>query len=363
MISSDRFVVAFWSCLCVLVAGGLCWAGQVPVSEYSPHSLEGGDLSETWDYRITFDNGYLISCSFGITNAGPADGAGFVLTYIYPPDGDMRIIRNSRGQGDWKFETDSGGPSFYIAKNELHINLPKHRIHVDNQDGTLDLDLENVIGPVQPDRVMLTDKDWFQLTLFGPRFRSNGSLTFPGEEPISLTGGRGVAIHTRSNMADNKVAATSFRFDSFDSELEISLFEYITAPKYDSRRIRILFLNDDGAEAVHTEGIQRTFFGFSPDPKKKSYLIPSRFILKYDNGETKLKGRGDLELHIDGRLPMLTLLNSKTTRKLLSMVSSPVLYQFSTAYEIQVNHEGSDRQFEGTGVSSILVNKKPPADF
>ena len=363
MISSNRCAVIFWTLVCVSAAGGLCLAAKVPVSEFSPQSLAGKDLSETWDYRIAFDNGYFISCSFGVTNAGPSDGTGFVLTYIYPPNADMRIIRNSRRQGDWKFETDSDGPSFYIAKNELHIDLPKHRIHVDNQDGTLDLDLENVIDPVQPDRVMLTDKDWFQMTLFGPRFTSNGSLTFPGEEPISLTGGRGVAIHTRSNMADNKVAATSFRFDSFDSNVDISLFELITAPKYDNRRIRVLFLAEDGTEAVHTEGIKRTFFGFKPDPKKKSYLLPSRFVVEYENGEIAIEGRGDLELHVDGRLPMLSLLNSKATRKMLSMVSNPVLYQFTSTYEFRANHNGSERQFQGTGFSSILFNKKPPADF
>ena len=152
-----------------------------------------------------------------ITSVGPGERTGLVLVYVLPPEGDTVVMKNSRRWGDWKDLTGHTGPQFVIAKNRLSVDLPTHHLYVENSKGTVDLEMRSAVGPLQPGRIFFSEKQWYDTTLFAPRLEASGELRLPGQAPIQLINGRGLATHVVSNMPDNSQSVSVFRFDSFDA--------------------------------------------------------------------------------------------------------------------------------------------------
>jgi hypothetical protein len=263
----------------------------VPAKAYQPHYLMGNNLSEIWDYRLSFPNGYLLNCRFMITSFGPGERTGLVLLYILPPKGNTVVIKNSRKWRDWKDQTTSGGPQFTIAKNSLRVDLPNHRLHIENEKGTLDLELMNTVEPFNPGRILYSPQDWYDLTLVAPRLKASGSLELPNQEPVALENGRGTATHIVSNIPDNRQTVSVFRFDSFDASTEFSVYELTTTETHRFQRIGFLTTFQNDRIAIHSKDFTRKFPDLVPDSNYKDYLVPRSFTLDHTGELKTLQGR------------------------------------------------------------------------
>ena len=347
----------------------------VPVKAYQPHYLVGNNLSEIWDYRLWFPNGYLLNCRFMITSIGPGERTGLVLAYILPPEGDTVVMKNSRKWGDWKDLTEGKGPQFVIAKNRLSVDLPNHHLHVENAKGTIDLEMQSTVAPLQPGRILFSKQEWYDATLFAPRLEASGELRLPGQAPIPLKSGRGIATHIVSNVPDNSQSVSLFRFDSFDATTEVSLYQLTMQEANKFKRVGFLTTIHNNQIAVHSTTFDRRFSDLKPDPNFKGYLVPKKVSIDYDSKLERIQGNATLQFHLKRPQEILNLLNSKILRFVLKKVAAnPVLYQNRSDYRFEIrqmedrsgtpsNTREDTEVIAGEGFASLYLTKKPPNDF
>lgn len=349
-----------------------------PVDAYQPHYLVGNNLSEIWDYRLWFPNGYLLNCRFMITSFGPGERTGLVLSYVLPPEGDMVVIKNSRKWGDWKDLTDRAGPQFAIAKNRLNIDLPSHHLHVENEKGTLDLHLRSTVDPLRTERILLSQRQWYDVTFYAPRLEASGDLLLPGQAPLQLENGRGIATHIVSNVPDNRQSVSLFRFDSFDAPTQMSLYQLTLQASHAYRKVGFLTTFQNNQIVIHSTTFDRVFSNLKPDPNYKAYLVPKGFSVDYDSKSETFEGEATLQFHRKRPQEILDLVNSRLLRFFLKKVApNPVLYQNRSDYRFDINHSGhralgkeshgpvheAIEVVTGQGFASLYLTMKPPHDF
>ena len=332
--------------------------GPLPPGAISPHYLGGKNLSEAWNFIIQFPNGYFVNCQFSITNVGPIDGTGLMIAYIHPPDGEPLQIKNSRGKKDWQDRSTDAGPILSIARHELEIKDDEQRIHLGFDEGTLDLELRRLTEPLRSGRLWYSDKQFFDLTIFAPRSTVRGTYVFEGET-IELENGRAVSVHLLSNLPEHKQASATFGVHAFSPGLEFSLFELTATGRYGFDKAGVLMLFDDDRLVAHFPTFERSFPSKRPDGKRPEYPIPQRVELRSEAGEIEARAQLDLVK----RSEILSLLNSRILRGILGLIAKPVLYQFRTEYELEVERDGVSRSESGQGVATLYVSSKPPASY
>lgn len=346
-------------------------AEALPVETYSPHYVEGKNVSEIWNYVFDFPDGYTVSLQFMITNIGPGDSTGVMIAYLMAPDGDVAIIKNSRHAGLWTDRSDARGPWLEIAYHTLRIDHPSHHILLDHPDrGKLDLRAEALTSMFRPGRVDFGNGDWYDVTYIAPRLRASGTIQLPGHERVELAEGRGVAIHSVTNMSDDHLATSWLRLDTFDAADQVSIFELMTSREYGRRRLGFALRFDDDRLVGWSRRYGRRLLEPHPDPEKRSYPLADgiRFGAveghRLDRPGQGVDFRGQAALELLNRNALLEFLNSALLRFVLRFLSDPILYQYRADYDLSFDFQGpSPREVRGTGIVSLYFLNDPPAVF
>lgn len=342
-----------------------------PVASYSPHYLEGKNVSEIWNYVFDFPDGHAVFLQFMITNIGPGNFTGVLMAWLMAPDGETAVLKNTRHAGLWTDSSDEAGPWLEISYHTLRIDHGSHRILLDHPDrGRLDLQAEALTPMFLPGRVDFGHGDWYEVNVIAPRLRVTGSIQLPGRERVELPEGRGMALHSVTNMSDDRLATSWLRIDTFDAADQISVFEMVTSHHYGSRNMgfALRFADDRLVGWSHRYG--RRLLGTQPDPDKKRYLLADgvRFGAvegrRLDGSPEGIDFRGEATLRLLNRSELLEFLNSAVLRFVLRFLTDPVLYQYRAEYELVYDFEGpTPRTVQGRGIASIYFLGDPPVAF
>lgn len=357
-------------------------AESLPVEAYSPHYPEDGDASEVWGYVAWFPSGHVFHVQYIVTNIGPGDHTALLFAYFLLPDGETVAIADSRDHRRWDDLTDESGPSFRFGSHSLRIHHPDHELRVrDGELGRLELRGVTTSRMVAPGRVRLGDGDWYEITVFAPRMRMEGTLQLPGGEEVVLEDGFGIGHHSLSTVPDRDVGVAHFRFDTFDRRTQLSLVRFTGTDAAGHRPYGFLMLFEDGEIRHYTRDIRGRFFGVRPDAEEPGYPLPDGFRVGWFDsvagppvaGDTVGSGprpgdrtgiRIDARLDLAVRAEILEFLDSRVLRFVLSLIMQPVLYQFRTDYRIEAGL-GGDRfpDVDGTGFAALYVLDDPPQAY
>ena len=332
----------------------------VPPASYAPHFLEG-PYSETWSYLFSFPNGYTLISRLMITNRGPGDGRGAGIGLIIDPAGRVARLVNSRPRERWSHVVMDDGLELSVANHRWVIRPPSHEVRMRSGRGSFEIEATALTDVYRPGRLHYSSSEFYDLTILAPRLAARGTVQFPGEAPVALRDGSGIAIQSYSNLDEQDQAISWLQFHTFDSDVQLSLWE-LTAPKeHDHQRVAISLLFEDGRLVSHHAGYRREFDTVQVDPESPHYPVPRS--LRFSDEHSGRSIRGEVTLHQRHRLELVDLINSGFVRFFVRRLMEPVAYEFAGDYDLRVQLEGRDYRKRGTGVASLQIVDDPPAGF
>ena len=334
--------------------------GSVSPASYAPHFLKG-PYAETWSYLFRFPNGYTLLSRLMITNRGPGDGRGAGIGLVIDPAGRVAQLVNSRPKERWTHVVMDDGVELNVANHRWVIRPPSHEIRMRSGRGRFDIHATALTDVYRPGRLQYSSDDFYDLTVLAPRLAARGTVQLPGEAPVELRDGYGIALHSYSNLDEQDQAVSWLQVHTFDSDVQISLWE-LTAPKEQGhQRVAISLLFEDDRLVMHNTGYDREFGDVQPDPESPHYPVPRRLTFSDESHDRVV--RGEVTLHQRHRLELVDLINSGFVRFFVRRLMEPVAYEFTADYDLRVQREGSDYRGRGTGVASLQIVDDPPAGF
>lgn len=344
-------------------------APQLPVGTYSPHYVAGGNISEIWNFVFDFPSRDTVALQFMVTNIGPGDFTGAVIAYLVPAGAEPIIIKNSRAHGDWQDRSDEQGPWLHIARHELRLEDRSFDLQVVSDHAVLDLEGEVLSDMFRPGRLSVGDGEWYDLTVFGPRMRAAGAITWPDGSVTRLEDGRGMGMHSLSTVSEDRLATSWLRIDTFDARDQVSVFELMTSRELGRRRHGFALRFRDDSLLGWSYRYGRRLLDAQPDPEKSDYLIARGMRFGAVRGEpTESAGvvdfRGEASLELLMRNELLAFLNSPVLRFVLRMITDPILYQYRATYTLSLDFEEPEAgEVSGQGIVSIYFLNPAPAVF
>jgi len=224
----------------------------------------------------------------------------------------------------------------------------------------LTLEAETLTPIYRPGRLRFGDSKFYDLTVLAPRMQANGELRLPDGSRVPLENGAGIALHSYSNLSEHKQAVRQLRFDSFDREVQISLFSFMATRQYRYQEAGFLFLTRGNRivfESTHYRLVDRMT---RPDETHPHYPVPVQLTFRHGASGERVRGR--LELEPVFRYETLSLLNSAFLRKLLSLITQPVRYECAADYEVTYDIGNGREEMEGRGVASGDIFDDPPEE-
>ena len=331
-------------------------ASVSPVS-YAPHFLKG-PYTETWSYVFSFPNGYRVVSRALITNRGPGDGRGAGIAVIIEPTGGVYRLSNSKSRERWTQTVTDDGVELRVGTHRWDIRPPVHRVSMRSSTTAIEIEAVSLTDVYRPGRLNYSTDDFYDLTILAPRLEAHGTLQVPGGPAVELTGGYGVAFHAYSNRDEQEQAVSWLQFHTFDTDLQLSLWE-LTAPNaHDYQRVAFSLLFEDGRVVWHDRGYQRQFDDVQADPESPHYPVPGGFTFSGQTGERAI--RGEVTLRQSYRLEVVDLINSGFVRFLVRRFMEPVVYEFDGDYTLDVTLDGREYHRRGTGVASLQIVDDPP---
>lgn len=336
------------------------WVGeQTPIERLRP-DLDGyKDGSQRWGYVLRFDDGTVVQLSFLVTGIGPGHHTGVFLAHVIDPDGTATTIRNTRRFGEWQDLSDDAQVGLHIAHHTLRIRHPVHELRIDTSDrGRLSIDARVVTSAFSPGRLLLEGDTWLDIDVPGPRLRAAGWIELPGQPRRELEEGRGIAIHTRTDSSDEKLATGWLRIDTFGPGTGASLFEMMASERHYRRRLGFLLEFDGDRLVGHTFRYGRRLVDVRPDPDRRGYPIPSGIRFGADS-EIHLRGEGSLEAVV--RSPLLDALNSALLRGVLRLFADPIFYLYRGTVTLRADEEAPGH--DSPVVVSLYLLAEPPVVY
>ena len=333
---------------------------NVPPASYYPHFLSGG-YTETWSYLFRFPSGHTIISRLTITNRGAGDGRGAAFAIIVDPTGRVVQVVNSRPQPRWTRILREDGVELGVAGHEWVLRPPSHRVRMQSGEGRFEIEATSLTDVYHPGRLHYSSDEFYDLTILAPRLSASGTVQLTGEAPVELRDGRGFAFHSYANRGEQDQAVSWLQFHTFDSEIEVSLWELTAPEKHDYQRVGIALLFEDGRLVEYRAGYDREYRDLQADAESPHYPVPRSLTFSDEDDQTAMHGEVTLvPIH---RVELVDLINSRFVRFFVRRVMEPVMYEFSGDYHLRVRLEGQERQISGTGIASLQIVDDPPIGF
>lgn len=333
---------------------------DVPPASYAPHFLPGG-YTETWSYVFSFPGGYTIASRLTITNRGAGDGRGAGFAVIIDPTGRVAQVVNSRPQHRWTHTLRPDGVDLGVAGHEWILRPPSHTVRMQSGQGRFEIEATGLTDVYRPGRLHYSSDAFYDLTILAPRLSARGSIQMTGQPLVELQDGRGFAFHSYSNRDEQDQAVSWLQFHTFDSEIQISLWELSAPKEHDYQHVGVALLFEDGRLVRHHAGYRREYGDLQPDAESPHYPVPGSLTFSDEDHQASIYGEVTLDrIH---RIELVDLINSRFVRFFVRRFMEPVVYEFSGDYDLRVEREGRVRQVRGTGIASLQIVDDPPIGF
>lgn len=335
----------------------------LPASLYQPAFLTDGDASETWDYAFYFEETrHLLLAQFMVTNLGPGDHRGAALGWILPADGEPGIVRNSRKRSEWSLDVTADAMRMGVGNHVLQIEHPRHVVQVNHgKRGTFQLEATASTPPFRLGRIDYGRGEFLDLALLAPRLRAHGMVQMPGQPAVTLRDGVGVALYRGTTVAERDRMVGALRFDSFQGDRQVSLFELTASKSRAHQRLAALLVLQGASIEYHATGFERQFIDVAREAEQPGYPLPGGFAFRHVAGDRRVVGQADLELL--RRDDVLSFVNGGLTRFFarMSLRSRPVGYRFRADYDLDLRLGDEASRAAGVGLATLtLVNAPPP---
>jgi len=333
--------------------------GELRPATYAPHFLEGA-YSEIWHYVFRFPTGHTIISRLVVTNRGPGEGRGGGVAIIIGPDGKVVQQVNSRPRDRWAHALLADGVSLSVAGHTWDIRPPVHELQLRSRRGHFRISATTTTDIYRPGRLWYSAERFYDLTVLAPRLEAQGVLELPGETPIELGVGHGVAFHSQANLDDDDLALSWLQVHTFDDDIQLSLWE-LTAPG-DRRfqRVSLSLVFEHGQLVTSGQSYGRAFGELRRDPESPHYPVPGQVIVS--GREETHAFQGAITLRPRHRLELVDLINSGVVRFLVRRLMQPVAYEFAADYDLTIALRDRPRRMQGTGLASLQIIGKPPED-
>ena len=334
----------------------------LPVDTLAPRLLRDGQAWESWDYVFVFDNGYRLMGQFQVTNQGPGTHRALAVGLILAPDGRVALMKNGRSRKKWSYSKNEVQVAMRVAKHSLVIEPPRHVIHMENSRGMFHVEARAVSPAVYAGRIRYPGGRYYDLLFMAPQMVAQATVRFPGEPPIDLGRGRGMATRAYSNKSDYKQALGWFRFATFRDDLNLLYWEMILTRDHGFRRIPLLLVTrKDGLVHVSTR-VERTLLDLHKDPRKPHYHVPGRLTFRDLSESGAISGEIQLEpLH---RYDVLDWIDSGIIRFFIKQATHPVQYIYRGDYTLQWRaRNGELKIVRGEGFANLALLNKPPKHY
>lgn len=326
---------------------------DLPRQAYEPRRDDDTTVaSESWDYVFSFPNGYRLLAQFQVTNAGPRRRHGFVTAVVVLPDRTTRVFRNSRPRGEWQSELVPDQVRLSLGRHRFTLGRERHQVHVTHHEGRFEIEAETTTPAVELGRV--PEAGASELTLLAPRLRCRGVLQLPGQAPVELADGWGVATLTRSSQPAHRQARSSVVLHAFDPALQWSLFALATPRERGQESAGWLLLSRDGGspEVLRAE---RRWAGAVRDLEAPHYLTPRELTLHASGADARVT------LRPVARFDVLGWIKNPLTRFLAGRSSHPVQYLFDARYELRVG--AGPAPLTGEALMMLAVFDQPQPEW
>jgi len=324
----------------------------------SPRFLDGDNASESWNYIFRFpESGYTLFSNFMISNTRAGKHRATAVGILVAPDGRRTLLKNGRARGKWTYLPGEEGLEMRLARHVFRMTPDSHHLHMENNSGTFTIDSVSISRPFFPPAVTLRGGDILERIFLAPRMEVTGTAAFPGEEPVDLGRGRGIAYLERSPVADHERMVSRLIFHTFRGETEVSILEFRGTRKDDYRSTALLLLMKDGEVVFHDSSATVEYSAFREDDKLPSYLIPGEFRFAGASGGKSVEGQVNLAL--TWRYDWLEALDNLIIKTYMGLYSHPIQCEHEAVGAMKVDIGGKPGAVETTGVAVIHILNPP----
>src|SRR5262249_19112599 len=153
---------------------------------------------------------------------------------------------------------------------------------------------------------------FYEMIVLAPRLKAKGMVQLTGRPALELNDGEGVAVYSRSTVADHKAQLSALRFHTFDRDTQLSLLEITTPKKYEYQRIALLFVVRGAEVLYHNWNFERRYSSLQPDAEKPRYPVPQGFVIANHGPKRHLDST--VQFRLIHRFDILSWINSGVAR-------------------------------------------------
>ncbi|MDG1708915.1 MAG: hypothetical protein P8H03_09145 [Emcibacteraceae bacterium] len=138
------------------------------------------NYTEYWEQYFYLNDGSLVTSQFLVANFPWPVGKdhGIMLGTLITPEGELYVIKNGRGLGDWGYKEDA--LDIFLHTHRLSGNGDDVNVHLENTMAVIDLSLKSEIKPLKHNRYSSED-GFIETSFYAPSMVGHGNWQL-GEE-------------------------------------------------------------------------------------------------------------------------------------------------------------------------------------
>lgn len=173
-------LVVFWGALVHL-------AHAHEINDMRPMMLEDKNYTEYWEQYYYLSDGSLVTSQFLVANLPWPVGKnhGIMLGTLVTPEGELYVIKNGRGYGDWGFKEDAF--DIFIHTHRLNGSGDDVHLHLENTMAIVDINSKSPIPAFAHDSYSSED-GYIETSYYAPSLKGYGNWQLGEEAGFSPNG-------------------------------------------------------------------------------------------------------------------------------------------------------------------------------